>query len=44
MEEMVVIVFVNIDMQSRLTVNFRKYGYEKHVEPGKLKCGKQKKL
>ena len=38
-----VIVF-NVEMQSQLTVNFRKYGYEKHVEPGKLKCGKTKNM
>ena len=32
------IIFVNIEMQSQLTINFRKYDYEKHVEPGKIKC------
>jgi hypothetical protein len=30
-----VIVF-NVEMQSQLTVNFRKYGYEKHVELRKI--------
>lgn len=40
---MMVVVF-NVEMQSQLTINFRKYGYEKHVEPGKLNVGKLKNM
>ena len=35
------VVVFSVEMQSQLTVNFRKYGYEKHVEPRKIKYVKK---